>query len=313
MAFSYKPMTPNSYVSFVKATEALWSKLEVSQRLSNVLYFVVNDENDAVGKLYLGNTLIADGNGITAIGMANLRDVKIDGSISNGDVLMYNMSLGKWENVNLANQLGNLINVFTGATETEAGTSGLVPSPGIGDHLNYLRGDGTWANPVEQVTLDLDDLKSRVDILIDKDENVSIRTIAGQVANTAASAAVAKVIDGAPGAFDTLKEIADWIQSHPTIKDTVALSNKVTTLENLVQGNEESGIVGLVSQVNTLKTDVSTLTANVETISGNYRSLQSTISALQGNLTTLTSTVESNTSKITSLEERLVWQKLVEE
>lgn len=312
MAFNYRP-TPNSYVTFVKATEALWSKLEVSQRLNNVLYFVVNSENDAVGKLYLGNTLIADGNGITDIGMANLRDVKIDGSISNGDVLMYNMSLGKWENVNLAKQVGSLINVFTGATETEAGTSGLVPQPGIGDHLNYLRGDGTWANPVAQVTLDLDTLKDRVDILIGGDEGVSVRTIAGQVANTAASAAVAKVIDGAPEAFDTLKEIATWIQSHPSIKDTVDLSNKVTTLEDLVKGNQESGIIGLVSQVNTLKTDVSTLTANVETIGENYRSLQSIVSTLQGNLNTLTSTVESNTNKITSIEERLVWQMLVEE
>lgn len=35
--------------------------------------------------------------------------------------------------------------VFTGATASTNGTSGLVPSPIIGDDVKYLRGDGTWS------------------------------------------------------------------------------------------------------------------------------------------------------------------------
>ena len=33
---------------------------------------------------------------------------------------------------------------FTGATSLDAGTSGLVPAPAVGDEVKYLAGDGTW-------------------------------------------------------------------------------------------------------------------------------------------------------------------------
>lgn len=36
---------------------------------------------------------------------------------------------------------------MTGATETTAGTHGLVPAPAAGDNTKYLRGDGTWETP----------------------------------------------------------------------------------------------------------------------------------------------------------------------
>ena len=53
----------------------------------------------------------------------------------------------------------NLINttyeIFTGATASTNGTSGLVPSPIIGDDVKYLRGDGTWsAVAAETITTD---------------------------------------------------------------------------------------------------------------------------------------------------------------
>ena len=53
----------------------------------------------------------------------------------------------------------NLINttyeIFTGATMSTNGTSGLVPSPIIGDDVKYLRGDGTWsAVAAETITTD---------------------------------------------------------------------------------------------------------------------------------------------------------------
>ena len=131
MAFNYRPMTPNSYVAFVKATEALWNKMEASQRLNNVLYFVVDGPDDSIGKLYLGNTLIADGNGVTDVSVENLLDVSIS-NINDGDVLMYNMSSNKWENVNLASEIGDLITVFSPASAERNGTVGLVPAPQAG-------------------------------------------------------------------------------------------------------------------------------------------------------------------------------------
>lgn len=37
------------------------------------------------------------------------------------------------------------VQLMTGATASDAGTSGLVPAPGVGANSHFLRGDGTWA------------------------------------------------------------------------------------------------------------------------------------------------------------------------
>ena len=307
MAFNYRPMTPTSYVAFVKATEALWSKMESSQRLDNVLYFVVDGPDDSIGKLYLGNTLIADGNGITDVRVDNLIDVDID-AINGGDVLMYNMSTSKWENVSLASQIGNLIKIFTPASEEKNGTVGLVPAPQAGDQDLYLRGDGSWANPTEAVALEVAGLKTSVDTLIGADKNVSVRVIATDIASTA----VANLVANAPESFNTLKEIADWIEDHPSTETFVALSNKVTSLDDLVNGNAEKNITGLVSQVSTLNSTVSTLNGDVTALKGKALTFTTDIADLKSGLATVNTTLSNHSEKIASIESRLVWQELYE-
>ena len=49
---------------------------------------------------------------------------------------------------------------MTGATETAAGKSGLVPTPAAGKQLSYFRGDGKWENPLKpkNVTVENTDL-----------------------------------------------------------------------------------------------------------------------------------------------------------
>lgn len=311
MAFNYRPMTPTSYVAFVKATEALWSKMDSSQRLDNVLYFVVDGPDDSIGKLYLGNTLIADGNGITGVRVDNLLDVDID-AINGGDVLMYNMSTSKWENVSLASQIGNLIKVFSPASESSNGTVGLVPAPQAGQQDLYLKGDGSWANPTEAVVLEVARLKTSVDTLIGTDKNVSVRTIATDIASKAASTAVANLVANAPEKFDTLKEIADWIQAHPSTETFVALSNKVTRLDDLVNGNAEKNITGLVSQVSTLNSTVSTLNGDVTALKGKALTFTTDIADLKSGLATVNTTLSKHSEKIASIESRLVWQELYE-
>ena len=311
MAFNYRPMTPTSYVAFVKATEALWSKMESSQRLDNVLYFVVDGPDDSIGKLYLGNTLIADGNGITDVRVDNLLDVDIN-AINGGDVLMYNMSTSKWENVSLASQIGNLIKIFTPASEEKNGTVGLVPAPQAGDQDLYLRGDGSWANPTEAVALEVAGLKTSVDTLIGADKNVSVRVIATDIASKAASTAVANLVANAPESFNTLKEIADWIEDHPSTETFVALSNKVTSLDDLVNGNAEKNITGLVSQVSTLNSTVSTLNGDVTALEGKALTFTTDIADLKSGLATVNTTLSNHSEKIASIESRLVWQELYE-
>ena len=311
MAFNYRPMTPTSYVAFVKATEALWSKMESSQRLDNVLYFVVDGPDDSIGKLYLGNTLIADGNGITDVRVDNLLDVDIN-AINGGDVLMYNMSTNKWENVSLASQIGNLIKVFTPASEEKNGTVGLVPAPKAGEQDLYLKGDGSWANPTEAVVLKVETLKTSVDKLIGTDKGVSVRVIATDIASKAASTAVANLVANAPEKFDTLKEIANWIQEHPSTETFVALSNKVTSLDDLVNGNAEKNITGLVSQVSTLNSTVSTLNGDVTALKGKALTFTTEIADLKSGLATVNTTLSNHSEKIASIESRLVWQELYE-
>lgn len=43
--------------------------------------------------------------------------------------------------------------VFTGATTTSDGTSGLVPAPTSADKDSYLKGDGTWGKPEAQTSI----------------------------------------------------------------------------------------------------------------------------------------------------------------
>ena len=311
MAFNYRPMTPTSYVAFVKATETIWNKMEPSQRLNNVLYFVVDGPSDSIGKLYLGNTLIADGNGVTDVSVESLLDVNIS-NINGGDVLMYNMSSGKWENVNLASEIGDLITVFSPASAESNGTVGLVPAPKAGDQDLYLKGDGSWANPTEAVVLEVAGLKNSVNTLIGPDKGASVRVIATDIALDAASKAVANLVAKAPESFDTLKEIADWIQAHPSTETFTALSNKVTSLDDLVNGNTEKGITGLVSQVSTLNSTVSTLNRDVTSLKGQALTFTTDIADLKSGLATVNTTLSNHSEKIASIESRLVWQELYE-
>ena len=312
MAFDYRPMTPSSYVAFVKATEALWDKMEPSQRLNNVLYFVVDGPEDSIGKLYLGNTLIADGNGVTDVKVENLLDVDIN-AINGGDVLMYDMSTNKWKNVNLASQIGNFVKVFSPASAESNGTVGLVPAPQAGQQDLYLKGDGSWANPTAAVVLEVDGLKNSVNTLVGNDTGASIRAIAEDVALDAASNAVAKLVNNAPESFNTLKEIADWIQDHPSTKTFTELSNKVTSLNDIVKGNAEKNITGLVSQVSTLNTTVSTLNEDVDALKGKADIFTIDIADLKSKLKTANTTINDHSKRITSIESRLMWQELYEE
>lgn len=94
--------------------------------------------------------------------------------------------------------------VMTGATASTDGAKGLVPKPFAGDQDKYLKGDGTWADPTATLT-------SIVSTLVGNDTGKSVRTIASEEASSAASSAVAALVNNAPSSFDTLKEISDWI------------------------------------------------------------------------------------------------------
>ena len=69
-------------------------------------------------------------------------------------------------------------------------------------------------------------VEGKVSTLVGSDASKSARTIASEE--------VAKIVAGADTAYDTLKEIADWISSHKT--DATAMNSAITALENIVDG-----------------------------------------------------------------------------
>lgn len=61
----------------------------------------------------------------------------------------------EWGNWNTLAYLSD-INVMVGATASVAGKAGLVPAPGAGKNTSFLRGDGTWAVPLDTKVTSVD-------------------------------------------------------------------------------------------------------------------------------------------------------------
>lgn len=306
MAINYRPITPTSYVAFTKATEELWSKMDPSKRLDNTLYFVVDGADDDIGKLYLGNTLIADGNGLTSLALGDLSDVTY-GLMQHGDILMYDMADDKWKNTNFATELGNLIKVFEGATSAKDGLAGLVPQPVSAnkDFDKYLKGDGTWSNPTEAVEASILNLQGQVSTLIDEDKNRSVRSIATDIATKIAGEYYNQILNNAPGTLDTLGEIAAWIETHPDLDDIVQLIQRVGTLESDVSTLKPQ-VEGLQTNLGKLAESVSGLQLNFETLETNHSNLNALVLQIQAS-------VQGNTDDIADIYTRLSWQELYEE
>lgn len=277
-----------NFVKFVRGTSTLWNSL--TQRNNDTLYFITNPGNSN-GALYLGNTLIAGNLDTIKDTLSGLADVQLN-TLTNNEVLMYNEKTQKWENQSLTVAINSTIKVMEGATSTENGLSGLVPAPAPGQQSLFLQGDGRWASPTTAVELTLKKL-------IGKDESKSIREIATEIS----SAAVNKIIDGAPEAFDTLKEVADWIDTHPVMADITTLITRVGSIENTLNGMDNTP--GLISRVGTLEKT----TGNLNTLlNGDGESNPGLISVVSN----LEKVTNHHTEEINEINETLRWQSLTE-
>lgn len=277
--------TPGNYVKFLRGTPTAWNKIPDSDKDKDTLYFI--SENDGkTGQLYLGSKLIiGEISNINNIG--DLEDVLISNDITTNNILVYDKDQGKWINKPMFEILSTLITVMVGAKDDSNGLSGLVPTPKAGDNKLYLRGDATWANPTAAVELTLK-------TIIGDDTGKSMREVSREE--------VLKVVDNAPEKFDTLKEIADWIESNHDAADIIDLESRVTKLETTV-GDTTSG---LVKDVADLKTSSDKVNKTLFGDGGKNSGLVITVSNLQ-------TEVNENANKITLLEGRLKWQDINEE
>ena len=246
--------------------------------------------------------------------MSQLTDFVASGAFTNEDVVVYQG--GRWTN----KQISSFMPVtMKGATSDGNGEGGLVPVPKAGDNTLYLRGDGTWANPTVGVVSDLEALTTKVNTLdsnltkvIGTDINKSMRSVASEVAATE----VAKIVDNAPEAFDTLKEIAAWIQgSDSSATDAADMLADITALNNAVFGTEEKD--GLVTEVATLKQGLTDLTGTVSGLNTKLIQLSDVVGnetmGLVKKVNTIETTVGTHTTQINELSQKLMWSTLVEE
>ena len=154
-----------NYVKFLRGTPTAFAAL--AEKDPNTLYFITAT-NATVGKLYLGDILVAgnvtpDGTNIID-SLGELIDVNLAG-LQSGQVLSWNGS--EWVPMTLPEAVTG--SVMIGATATTAGSAGYVPAPQAGDENKFLRGDGTWADvPTTNVDLTEYAKKTEVETMLDE-------------------------------------------------------------------------------------------------------------------------------------------------
>lgn len=221
---------PGSYVKFLRGTESAFNKLTTKD--NDTLYFVYTSNDASKGSLWLGNKQIVtgtDGSGsaTTKIDLGDLKNVLMsEAGVKDKDILSYDVSLGKWINRSIDEIVAE---VMTGATAEADGKAGLVPAPKVDDRNKFLRGDGHWVE-VPVVNLTEEQINAIPNLIttvgqINGDENTegSFRQVIKQE--------VTNLVGGASEAFDTLKEIQDWITTDGDA--TTKLITRVTNLETM--------------------------------------------------------------------------------
>ncbi len=206
-----------NYVKFLRGTPTAYANL--TPKDSDTLYFI-SETNADRGVLYLGEKLIS-GSLSSSTTLEDLSDVLIGAGIQAGSLLYYDGS--KWVNKTLSEIFEIIVSVMVGATPTTNGRSGLVPTPARGQQNLYLKGDATWGNPTATIEPTINLMVTQVGTLIGNDTDMSVREIAQQE--------VGKIVDNAPAAFDTLKEIAEYLADHPSEGDIAA---RLTAIESVI-------------------------------------------------------------------------------
>jgi hypothetical protein len=137
-------------------------------------------------------------------------------------------------------------------------------------------------------------------------------TVADAITHT-----IDSIKSGASEAFDTLKEVAEWISKHPSTGDFVALDNRVGNLEEILQDTQVEGtdqvIPGLVSVVNNLVTTSNDLSGRVGILETKATDASNAILQITSDLNDYKGVLAQHTTQITEINQRLTWQELYEE
>lgn len=181
---------------------------------------------------------------------------------------------------------GNVeVGVIVASSAIEGNGEGLAYASDVRTQLTGLK-DSITANTSAIQTLNGDDQTSG-----------SVRYIA----KNAASTAVAYVVSGAPEAFDTLKEIADWISTASGETAAQILTKVNTNTQNI--SNLSGATEGLKKRIGAAESNIDSLQ---KTIGGTYDSANTVADAISGHdtriaeLEKLSATTQSAIQKVTA-------------
>ncbi len=192
-----------NFVKFLRGSQSAYDRLQTHD--INTLYFIYDAQDTNSGKLYLGDYLINDGNGISNVALSDLTDVDI-GTLTGTEILRYNSELQKWQPVLVSDLLAEL-NIAAGAAvvnsgitkqagETDAQAIARVVSSqkegdlAIVDGTVYVYDDGGWLKLIDSSVADIgnladrvSDLETAIDDVYTKSETDSAITSAVAAAN----------------------------------------------------------------------------------------------------------------------------------
>jgi len=80
-------------------------------------------------------------------GLADLDDVSATAATVTGQALVWNQTAGAWEPSGTIKVRGIDLGLMTGASTSNDGVGGAVPTPLKANVADFLRGDGQWATP----------------------------------------------------------------------------------------------------------------------------------------------------------------------
>lgn len=215
--------TITNYVKFLRGTPTAYANLV--NKDPDTLYFI-SEKGASIGTLYLGAMAIAGGSVTAATTLNELTDVLIQEGLTGDSFLVYDEGLQQWTNKSVLSVMSEILTVFKGATADAPGVSGLVPAPEAGQTDLFLKSDGTWAQVIATLPIEvqetISDLETKVGTLIGTDEGLSVREII----------ASALIAPDAAESLNELQEIAAWIQKHP--EDAAAMNKDITDLQTTV-------------------------------------------------------------------------------
>jgi len=152
-----------------KASDTVLGGIKVGANLSIDANGVLSAGNSYVlpkasatvlGGIKVGTNLSIDADGVLSSSytdtdtITQIRRIDADGSSNGTTYRTGNITLRAGTNVTISETSNGVFqfvssdttySVFTGATASANGSTGLVPQPAIADRLKYLRGDSTWA------------------------------------------------------------------------------------------------------------------------------------------------------------------------